>query len=1078
MSSEGLNQLQLDLRTKDWPDQSKFPLNQSKLENVEEEIFKDLLNSDCFLVITGFTSLSYIIDLYSKYPTIAEKQIRIVLGFDPIIRSRKKWPKRNFSTDIKNFWLEKGISPTKSGGVIHLIELIRKRQVEFRCSEKIHAKIYVGNSNALLGSSNFSINGLKKQKEANIRVAKDSTETLEKNQYDDIKQIAENFYKDSDDYYGKIIDLLEQLLKLSEWPEALARAISELLHDNWLKKHPEIIPQSNEVVLWPTQEAGVGQALNIIENQGSVLIADPTGSGKTKLVTSILLAITNRRWSTGKGYRTNSLIICPPSVIDNWEKEYDRLRFSLQSPVSNGILSDENSKKHDAAITKIKNGNILIIDEAHNFLSRNSNRSHSIEQSIADCILLVTATPINKRIEDLLRLIELLDIDNLNDRELEQYKYLRRSKSVKKGEDFHELKKYITKFTVRRTKKQLNKEVDIQPEKFISRIGKLCKYPEHVCKTYPTGETDEDREIAIKINNLAEQLSGLLNLRILRFPKYERNPDLERQRTLVSNRLISAKALAKYQILSKLRSSKVALVEHVEGTSEACDHFIFNASKSSTGNMIGKLIKYRESLPNTKEFDQELIPDHLKNLEKYQHNIDEEIEIYKQISSLAKSISDSREDAKIDLIQSLFEYHPLILAFDSTPLTLDYLKYIIDRRKETFRPIVVSGANKNNKELAKECFALGSKDINILGLCSDAMSEGVNLQQASAIVQLDMPSVLRIAEQRIGRIDRMDSPFEQIQAYWPDDSDEFALKTDRKLVNISLMADQLIGSNLDLPEELLGRHLDEIVKAEEMIKIYKENEQKEERILSDGIFDAFQPVRNLYTGEEPIISEDQYKDLVNVSATVRCKVSVVKSNARFGFFALKSTDKLSSKWIFIDSEMQIFDDLETICEKLRASLKEVENGKWNETVVHQMDEYIQLMEQQEEQLLTNKKRRALILLKELLVYWKAREKNDNRRELLTLINNELNPAVLSEEIVDLNLLLETWIEIIQPELADLRARNRKTPKIILDLKPVLKKNPIKTYDLERLANSIEYTDRLGNRIAACIIGLENIENGK
>lgn len=61
------------------------------------------------------------------------------------------------------------------------------------------------------------------------------------------------------------------------------------------------------------------------------------------------------------------------------------------------------------------------------------------------------------------------------------------------------------------------------------------------------------------------------------------------------------------------------------------------------------------------------------------------------------------------------------------------------------------------------------------------MSEGLNLQQASAVVLLDMPSVIRIAEQRVGRVDRMNSPHEEIEVWWPDDSDAFSLKTDKKV---------------------------------------------------------------------------------------------------------------------------------------------------------------------------------------------------------------------------------------------------------------------------------------------------------
>lgn len=1066
MSYPDLNQLKFDLELKRWPEQSKYPLNRDR-NTVEAEIINDLQNSSSYLVITGFTSLSYIIDLYSKHEFLDDKELRIVLGFDPVVRTRKKWPRRNFSLDIKDYWLNKGVSPIQSGGVIHLIELIKRKQVEFKCSEKIHAKIYVGHHNAVLGSSNFSINGLRKQKEANIRVDNSALVEYEKEQYEDIKLIAENFYKESEDYTDKILDLLGQLLKLSEWPEALARAISELLSDNWLSKYPNILPSIDSFELWPTQQMAIGQALNIIENQGSVLIADPTGSGKTKLVSSVLLALINRRWAIGKGYRTNSLTICPPSVIDNWSNEFERLRFSHQNPLSNGILSHENSRKHDSAIAKIRNGNILVIDEAHNYLSRKSNRSHSIESSLADCIMLVTATPINKKAEDLLRLVELLDIDNLNDIELEQYKKLRKSKGVRKTEDFEDLKKYITKFTVRRTKKQLNNYVRLKPDLYKSKLGKLCKYPKHICKTYDTGEDKSDRNIAAEINNEASKLLGLINLRKISFPKFEKTPDIERQETIINSRLITAKALSKYHISSKLRSSKVALVEHIEGTKASCDFFQFDHSKNVTGNIIESLTKYKESLPNTRVFYPEVVPEYLKDMAIYQAKIDEEIKIYRKISRLAKSLSNRREDAKIDTIKKLFKKHDLILAFDSTPLTLHYLEHLIVQRSDNFDCMVITGANTKNKDLAKDYFALGSQNKNILGLCSDAMSEGVNLQQASAIVLLDMPSVLRIAEQRVGRIDRMDSPFESIYAYWPNDSDEFALKTDKKLINISLVADQLIGSNLDLPEELMGKHLEELVRADEMIEMYNSNEKEE--LLRDGIFDAFQPIRELYSGKAPIISEEDYHHLMGVSATVRCKVSVVNAKETFGFFALKSTDKFSSKWVFIDSKNQVYDDLETICEKLRHCLSEAKNGTWDQEVVHYMNVCINRIENEEVKLLSNKKKRAYTLLMELLKYYNKRS-DGYRKELIALLIRELSLASVGEERLELNGLLDMWIEIIQPTLSDVRAKNR-APKVISDLKAHFKRNPIKTHELEKLVNSLEYTEKVGNRIAACIVGI-------
>ena len=61
------------------------------------------------------------------------------------------------------------------------------------------------------------------------------------------------------------------------------------------------------------------------------------------------------------------------------------------------------------------------------------------------------------------------------------------------------------------------------------------------------------------------------------------------------------------------------------------------------------------------------------------------------------------------------------------------------------------------------------------------MSEGLNLQKASSVVLLDMPSVIRVAEQRVGRVDRMNSPHKSIEVWWPKDDDIFSLKADKNL---------------------------------------------------------------------------------------------------------------------------------------------------------------------------------------------------------------------------------------------------------------------------------------------------------
>ena len=235
-------QIELDFDKVRWPEHDKFPLNQrSRNRYVEPIIYNDIENSENYIIVTGFTSLSNIVDFFGSKDFNKLKKLRILIGFEPNIRGRKKYLKFNLDKEIKDYWLKKGLSIMLGGAVINLIEKIRSGQVEFRFRDKLHAKLYVGDEHAILGSSNFSKNGLNFQEEANIRVQNSRTIELEKEQYKGIKLIANSYYEDSQSYDDKIIDLLERLIQNVTWEEALARAIAEILEGQWLKEYKDIL---------------------------------------------------------------------------------------------------------------------------------------------------------------------------------------------------------------------------------------------------------------------------------------------------------------------------------------------------------------------------------------------------------------------------------------------------------------------------------------------------------------------------------------------------------------------------------------------------------------------------------------------------------------------------------------------------------------------------------------------------------------------------------------------------------------------------------------------------------------------
>jgi len=209
-------------------------------------------------------------------------------------------------------------------------------------------------------------------------------------------------------------------------------------------------------------------------------------------------------------------------------------------------------------------------------------------------VLIFTATPLNRSVRDLLRIADLLGADNLDPSTLQMFKKLLSARVVNRTLDAAEiaaLRREIRRFTVRRTKPLLNRLIDREPEKYLDRNGRLCRFPKHTPKVYSLDETDKDRQAAREIRSLADQLSAVSHFR-----KPIEMPEIQRIRgsteeQFLRGRLTSARKIAKYVIMKSLRSSRVALAEHIIGTEKATAEFdLVEFRKSSpTGNMLAIL---------------------------------------------------------------------------------------------------------------------------------------------------------------------------------------------------------------------------------------------------------------------------------------------------------------------------------------------------------------------------------------------------------------------------------------------------------------------------------------------------------
>jgi hypothetical protein len=1060
----------------EWPKAQRFPLNLSEKINVGVQVNEDLLSSTEPLVITGYASLDHIIQLVTQL-TPTSPTIRLLFGSEPFPSRQDQFSLDGavFPAEVERYWLARGISLLLSGKIVRARTLLKEGRVLARylgtSRVRLHAKMYCGDHAITLGSSNYTEPGLKRQIEANVRF----TQTGDKRRFTDAKKIAENLWAKGDDYGDELDALLEKLLKSVTWEEALARGCAELPEGDWAQDRlrQQLLPYDQP--LWPSQVQGIAQSLWLIETVGSVLIADATGSGKTRMGAHLLRSMVDRIWGSGRIRKGRPVMICPPAVESMWEHEATLCGLTLDTR-SHGLLSHP-SASHPQVREALRRAQILAVDEAHNFLNPRSDRTRMLLGNMADHTVLFTATPINKGVVDLLRLADVLGADNLDDSTLEMFDALLRRRFTRglTEHQFDALRREIQRFTVRRTKARLNEMVDTNPDAYRDESGQQCRYPEHRSSIYPLSESDADRRIATEIRAETEKLVGVaLMSKRIEMPDVLIREGWTEEKYLRS-RLLAAKKLAAYLIMATLRSSRAALLEHLTGTEAALAESGLspNAKRQPTGNQIAKLEKMAERPPGSALTVE--VPAWLVDAAEHKFAAEADASCYSRIQELAELLSTEREVTKGQNLLNLLEQHHLVVAFDSRPITLAFLERMLSKNLGSDKVILATGESASGKERARKALAPGSTQKGVVALCSDAMAEGLNLQQASAILHLDMPSVVRVAEQRVGRVDRMDSPHDTIEAWWPDDAEEFALRSDERFVERYETVDSLIGSNMPLPPELSGT----AGRALRAVELVDEYQQRERDGSWDGLQDAFAPVRMLVEGTSALVPQSTYEHYRHTQARIVARVSVVSAVEPWAFFCVAGTNIGAPHWVLVDGRRkEPLTQLTEIAGQLRAKLDSAtEDLPFDDRAASRLEDMLARLANAERALLPRKKQRALEEMELVLRRYSETALAEKHLDVYERLRRTLN--VFKDEYqgrgVDWDAMAEKWLDLIRPAwYARLLGRRRLRPLRLKDIRSDLLNG--KRLDFDTVTRELEQIDALPplhERVVSCILGMNS-----
>ncbi|HQB41847.1 MAG TPA: helicase-related protein [Candidatus Cloacimonadota bacterium] len=318
---------------------------------------------------------------------------------------------------------------------------MKKSNVQIKSMVKpnfLHGKMYHvkekgGVEQAIVGSSNFTVNGLglggSKNIELNVIVDNDRDRKDLKAWFDEIWNSDE---KTVVDVKKEVLKYIEQLVKPNS-PRFIY--LKTLYHMFEGQLDEEVLPESSHLydsVIWKEllhyQKDGVKGAINKINNYGGCILADSVGLGKTY---EALAVIKHFELQNAK-----VLVLCPKKLSGNWTiyqasqnnglnpLKDDAFRYTVLFHTDMGRESGVSSA-NGILLENFDWGafDLVVIDESHNFrgnpIERDGKKNRAkwlldkiLKGGYNTKVLMLSATPVNNRLSDLTNQINLITQGN------------------------------------------------------------------------------------------------------------------------------------------------------------------------------------------------------------------------------------------------------------------------------------------------------------------------------------------------------------------------------------------------------------------------------------------------------------------------------------------------------------------------------------------------------------------------------------------------------------------------------------------------------------------------------------------
>ncbi|MEA2020776.1 MAG: helicase-related protein [Patescibacteria group bacterium] len=777
--------------------------------------------------------------------------------------------KKHFSNLLAQEMEQSPDDPEIEEGVRKFIEWAAKGKLEIKAypTENLHAKLYIMTfkkgdrdvGRVITGSSNFTKSGFADNLEFNVELKKSSDYNFAKDKFEELWKHA----VDVSDKYVETIQKRTWLNNTIKPYELYLKFLYEYFKSDLSQQEDlffKYTPPDFKKLEY--QKQAVLNAKKILDSYGGVFIADVVGLGKTYVAAMLAQQLEGR-----------NLVLAPPTLLKeanpgSWKNVFkdfnEAATFKSIGKLERLALKGTGEYKN------------VFIDESHRFRNESTQTYEYLAQICrGKRVILVTATPLNNRPQDILSQIKLFQksrkstipgTPNL----VRFFSSLEgRLKGLDRKEDYEkyidtvqqngrEIRERVLKYLmVRRTRHEVQKYYGEDLEKQNFKFPDVAE-PEQI---FYQLNSQEDKIFSRTVELIAQEFNYARYMPMLYYEGEDK--DFEEQGQKNMGRFM------KILLIKRLESSFYAFRKSLERFIYSYEQFleaykdgevyvskkyinkIFELLENDDDAEIQRLIdKDKAKRYSSKDFDPAL-----------KEKLEADLEILNQIQTMWRKVNrDPKLEEFIELLKSnqLLSENKLIV-FSESKETAEYLEKNLSQVFPEKVLLFTGGSSASVREKVIENFdarARYPKDNYRILISTEVLSEGVNLHRSNVVINYDIPWNPTRLMQRAGRINRVDTTFEKIYTYsfFPTSQANTEIKLKEAAEYKIQMFIEMLGNDARLlteGEEIKSHDLFEQLSRKETITGEDQEEESELKYLEtirdirDDDPDLFEKVKRL-----------------------------------------------------------------------------------------------------------------------------------------------------------------------------------------------------------------------------------------